>query len=63
MTIELFPQGYFLRSAIESFTACIHLRFPQKQHSMGIPVGAAVCCHDPVKVFGELTAIIGEDFH
>ena len=25
-------------------------------------MGAAVCCHDPVKVFGELTAIIGEDF-
>ena len=28
---------------------------------MGIPVGAAVCWHDPVEVFGELTAIIGEE--
>ncbi len=29
---------------------------------MGIPVSAAGCCHNPVEVFGELTAIIGEGF-
>ncbi len=29
---------------------------------MSIPVGAAVCGRHPVEVFGELTAIIGEDF-
>ena len=53
MTTELFPQG-----AIESLTVCIHLRFLW----ISMPVSAAVCGHDPVKVFGELTAIIGEGF-
>ncbi len=53
----------FIKEAQLNRSQCAFIcDFSKKQHSIGIPVSAAVCGHDPVKVFGELTAIVGEGF-